>query len=398
MRSAGVRPFRCWACRRLRVLAELVREARPRLIVEVGTAIGYSGLWIADVLRELGTGRLVTLEMDAARAAEAARNFSRAGVADRITQIIGNVRDERIGDITDPIDLLFLDGGFSNYYPCLVRCRAKLRDGALLIADNAGIGADEMADYLSWVRGQGPSRTEWFETDLPWNPRDAMEISTYRASSWKQSGNRVLTSHLAEDLGWLEDHCRQQPEQSLQTIQLRLAAALVRNTIGPYLDDQPAAPLHVAVVGGAGAGKSTVVEHAQRRHAAEANPQAGFTRHPIAYTSSNGATHLGRPRRLPRPAATPRPSPARPASMPTFIRSAACPPITASASARGFRRLGLPGHDDLGRDRLRAAPAGSRRAGRRHRLRRLRRALQRRGADAVSASCCCRRASRSSPA
>ena len=44
----------------------------------------------------------------------------------------------------------------------------------------------------------------------------------------EQTGNRVLTSQLAEDLGWLETHSRQNPQQSLQTIQLRLAAALVR--------------------------------------------------------------------------------------------------------------------------------------------------------------------------
>ena len=36
-----------------------------------------------------------------------------------------------------------------------------------------------MADYLEYVRGRYPSRTEWFETDLAWNPRDAMEISEF---------------------------------------------------------------------------------------------------------------------------------------------------------------------------------------------------------------------------
>ena len=57
----------------------------------------------------------------------------------------------------------------------------------MLVADNAGIGAAEMAEYLEFVRGHCESRTEWFETDLPWNPRDAMEISVYRARPWKTS-------------------------------------------------------------------------------------------------------------------------------------------------------------------------------------------------------------------
>jgi predicted O-methyltransferase YrrM len=161
-------------------LVELIREHQPELMVEVGTAIGYSGLWIADVLRKRGQGRLLTFEQDPERVAEAGRNFERAGVSGWITQYTGDAR-ERIKEVRGPIDLLFLDGGFENYYPCLMNCRGQLRDGALLVADNAGIGAAEMADYLAHVRQQGNSRTEWFDTDLPWNPRDAMEITRYRA-------------------------------------------------------------------------------------------------------------------------------------------------------------------------------------------------------------------------
>src|SRR5207302_6864419 len=79
--------------------------------------------------------------------------------------------------------------------------------------------------------------------------------------------------------------------------ELRLAAALIRNVVGPYLDGQQATPLHVAVVGGAGAGKSTIVNFLCGAGAAEANPQAGFTRHPVAYTHAAGSagwpSHLG---------------------------------------------------------------------------------------------------------
>ncbi len=108
---------------------------------------------------------------------------------------------------------------------------------------------------------------------------------------------RALTSQLADDLAWLEQHARQQSQQEHAASQLRLAAALVRNVLGPYLDDQPSSPLHVVVVGGAGAGKSTVANMLSGSTVAEANPQAGFTRHPIAYTNATGpinwAAHLG---------------------------------------------------------------------------------------------------------
>jgi hypothetical protein len=101
---------------------------------------------------------------------------------------------------------------------------------------------------------------------------------------------RTLTSQLADDLAWLEEHCRRQPDQANHAGKIRFAAALVRNCIGPFLDGQAPVPLHVAVVGGAGAGKSTVANMLSGAAMAEANPQAGFTRHPIAYTSVNGAT------------------------------------------------------------------------------------------------------------
>jgi hypothetical protein len=108
---------------------------------------------------------------------------------------------------------------------------------------------------------------------------------------------RTLTSQLADDLAWLEQHARREPSQGRAAGQLRFAAALVRNCIGPFLDDQQSTPMHVVVVGGAGAGKSTVANMLSGAPVAEANPQAGFTRHPIAYTTVTGpinwAAHLG---------------------------------------------------------------------------------------------------------
>ncbi len=111
------------------------------------------------------------------------------------------------------------------------------------------------------------------------------------------AATRALYGQLSDDLSWLEQYCRTQADHAAHSGQLRLAAALVRNTVGPFLDNQAAIPLHVIVVGGAGAGKSTVVNLLTGTVTAEANAQAGFTRHPVAYTSTNGnltwPSHLG---------------------------------------------------------------------------------------------------------
>ena len=46
-------------------LAASVEKAKPTLIVECGTAIGYSGLWMLRVLKNLGSGGLITVEIEA---------------------------------------------------------------------------------------------------------------------------------------------------------------------------------------------------------------------------------------------------------------------------------------------------------------------------------------------
>ncbi len=157
-------------------LAELVREAKPRLVVECGTAIGYSGLWIARELKATGRGRLVTIEISPDRAKEAEANFRRAGLEEYVTVKVGDAR-KVVDEIDGPIDFLFVDCGYANYHPILVKVEKKLRPGAVVVADNVGIGAHGMDDYLRLVRSKYRSKTEWFDLELPWAKRDAMEVT-----------------------------------------------------------------------------------------------------------------------------------------------------------------------------------------------------------------------------
>jgi predicted O-methyltransferase YrrM len=162
-----------------RRLAELVRRQGPKRVVECGTAVGYSGLWIARELKALGAGRLVTIEIDPDRAREAEANFRRAGLADFVEVRVGDAR-QVVNDLQGPVDFAFIDCNFGNYDPCFVGIEPKLAEGALVVADNVGMGAEAMADYLKRVRSRYRSRTEWFDMDLPWGKRDAMEITVIR--------------------------------------------------------------------------------------------------------------------------------------------------------------------------------------------------------------------------
>jgi predicted O-methyltransferase YrrM len=114
----------------LRVLATSINASR---ILEIGTAIGYSGIWLARALP--ATGRLVTMELDDDRAKEARDNFARAGVGDRVSVVVGDAQ-LKIAKVAGPFDLIFQDGDKKLYSPLLDRLVGLLRPGGLLITDN----------------------------------------------------------------------------------------------------------------------------------------------------------------------------------------------------------------------------------------------------------------------
>jgi len=114
----------------LRVLASTAGASR---ILEIGTAIGYSGIWLATALPP--DGMLITMEVDEGRAEEARRNFSRAGLASRVTVIVGDAQ-LKIAKVSGPFDLVFLDSDKQLYVPLLDRLVSLLRPGGVLVADN----------------------------------------------------------------------------------------------------------------------------------------------------------------------------------------------------------------------------------------------------------------------
>jgi predicted O-methyltransferase YrrM len=114
----------------LRVLAMAVRATR---ILEIGTAIGYSGIWMAGALPE--GGMLLTMEVDEQRVREARDNFKRAGVAERVNVMTGNAR-LLLAKVSGPFELIFQDGDKLMYGPMLNRLIELLRPGGLLVTDN----------------------------------------------------------------------------------------------------------------------------------------------------------------------------------------------------------------------------------------------------------------------
>ena len=115
------------------LLRTLAMAAGARRILEIGTAIGYSGIWLAGALPDGGS--LLTMEMNADRAREARNNFERAGLADRVNVIVGDAQ-RMLAKVAGPFDVIFQDGDKQLYSPLLDRLVTLLRPGGLLITDN----------------------------------------------------------------------------------------------------------------------------------------------------------------------------------------------------------------------------------------------------------------------
>ncbi len=124
-----------------------------RNILELGTATGYSGLYLARACAEL-QGTLVTLESSPELAERARANFRRDGV-DNHVQVLEGEAVETLHDHADQsFDLAFLDIDKEDYEPALEQCRRVLRPKGLLVVDNTSF---PQAEELNSVVYNDPS-------------------------------------------------------------------------------------------------------------------------------------------------------------------------------------------------------------------------------------------------
>ena len=167
-------------------LESCVEKKKPALIVECGTAIGYSGLWMLKALAHQTRGRLLTIEIDQGRAEMAKENFYRAGVSDMVEVRVGDAR-EVLQSIEVPVDFLVLDHS-EDYYPCFQAIESRLTSPATLLTHKVAQGRerresysrDSMVDFLEHMRAAYESETHWFENKPSEAGRDAIEVTIYR--------------------------------------------------------------------------------------------------------------------------------------------------------------------------------------------------------------------------
>ncbi len=140
------------------LLHTLAAARRPGRIVEFGTSMGVSAIYLAAALRD-GEPPVIATEIEPAKVERAREHLEQAGLADRVDIIEGDAF-ETLAGFDEPISLLFLDGWKDLYLPMLKLLEPHLVDGAIVVADDTLLLAEQMrtagrpsARSHQWLRG-----------------------------------------------------------------------------------------------------------------------------------------------------------------------------------------------------------------------------------------------------
>ncbi len=116
-------------------------------VLEIGGSRGYSTIWLAAGVRHLG-GRVLSIEMDPRKIEAWHRNIAEAGLEDTAQLVEGDAM-ERLREIDDVFDLVFIDAEKDDYDALFELARSKVEPGALFVADNILSHPDPLARYAA---------------------------------------------------------------------------------------------------------------------------------------------------------------------------------------------------------------------------------------------------------
>ena len=117
----------------------------PKRILEIGTAVGLSGVAMLQACKD---ATLVTIELEEERHIQAKENFAKFGVAERVTAYLGDA-GEILAMMDGQFDFVFLDGPKAQYEKYLFDLKRLMKKGAILFSDDVLL--------FGWVSGEEPT-------------------------------------------------------------------------------------------------------------------------------------------------------------------------------------------------------------------------------------------------
>ncbi|MDH7564440.1 MAG: O-methyltransferase [Candidatus Bathyarchaeota archaeon] len=130
------------------ILVKVVREIKPKRVLEVGTLVGYSTILMGKELES--DAHLITIEIDANNANTAKENIRKAEIPPTVEVLVGDAV-EIIPTLEGMFDLVFIDADKTEYLDYLRLIEDKLHKRSVIVADNV----EHAPPYLDYVRSSG---------------------------------------------------------------------------------------------------------------------------------------------------------------------------------------------------------------------------------------------------
>lgn len=128
----------------LEVVDKILKELKPKKILEIGTAVGYSAICFSEYLEE--DGIIDTIERDEERAKQAKENITKVEVEDKINILEGDAV-EILPTLNEKYDMVFIDAAKGKYPFFLKEALRMLSENGIILADNILYKGYVMSDY-----------------------------------------------------------------------------------------------------------------------------------------------------------------------------------------------------------------------------------------------------------
>ena len=157
----------------LEVVDKILTEIRPKRILEIGTAVGYSAICFSEYLEP--NGKIDTIERDEERISEAKINFEKVGVSDKINIYAGDAV-EILPTLNEKYDVVFIDAAKGKYPFFLKEALRMIKPSGIILADNILYKGYVMSDYNKHKQRTAVRNLREYIKEVTENPNIETEI------------------------------------------------------------------------------------------------------------------------------------------------------------------------------------------------------------------------------
>ena len=157
----------------LEVVDKILTELKPKKILEIGTAVGYSAICFSEYLQK--DGKIDTIERDKERVEEAKMNIEKVGVSDKINIYEGDAIDI-LPTLNDKYDVVFIDAAKGKYPFFLKEALRMISKNGIILADNILYKGYVMSDYNKHKQRTAVRNLREYVKEVTENPNIETEI------------------------------------------------------------------------------------------------------------------------------------------------------------------------------------------------------------------------------